>query len=725
MTDTIAPELTATEVALKDLAVHELNARGRGDGAAGSTAHAAEDVAELAASILELGLLNPLIVQRAGKAWGVLAGGRRLAAMQRLAGDRVARGWTMRTKVSCRALGDDVAAATAVTLAENVTQRAMDPIDEYEAFARMMEVGGHDPDAIARLFGVERRRVVERLRYGRVHPDIRAAARAKEISLDVMKAFAEHPDPEAQREAFEGVRGSYVNAWTLRDRLRARGTRVGDALGQLVVEEYRAQGGAIVADLIEEDSILADDALVERILMGKLAAHAEGERAEQGLAWAEARREVDWPALRPYGRAYPVTVEPDGEDAERCREVADRLQAIEEELDAEHEDDLPDDAEALHAEHERLGEEHDALTTGWSPEDRACAGVLATWDGSGITTVAGLIRPEDREERRGPPGGATAAGGAATGSAGEDGAGPGQDDDAPQDFVLSASLEGDLRTERAAVIGAGLAADPALAHDLLLFKVAAELMAGFGRVSYALRITAQRALRPHGKPDEVDPRPVEALARLREGLDLAWWEDHRSVPKRFEAFRRLELDMKARITAAAMADAVEPADMDHREPLLAHVARQAVPELRAAWRPTGEAFFARLTKGALLGILARDLRQPEEAARLAGERKGAVVEHLERLFAEPFATLTPEQREAVETWCPPGMAIGPAGPFFDRDHDHDAAPEDAAPDDTGEAYGGFDEDEAFEVDPEEAFDAEEACDETATQDATTPEAEPA
>ena len=659
MTDTtIAPELTATDVALKDLAVHELNAR------AGSAAHAAEDVAELAASIAELGLLNPLIVQRAGRAWGVLAGGRRLAALHRLAGDKSAKGWTMRTKVPCRALGDDVAAATAVTLAENVTQRAMDPIDEFEAYARMMEVGGHDPDAIARLFGVERRRVVERLRYGRVHPDIRAAARAREISLDVMKAFAEHPDPEAQREAFEAVRGTYANAWTIRDRLRARGTRIGDALGQLVAEDYRAADGAIVADLIEEDSILADDALVERILMAKLTAQAEGERAEQGLAWAEARREVDWQALRPYGRAYPVAVEPEGEAGERCREIADRLQAIEEELDAEHEDDLPADAEALHAEHERLGAEYDARTTGWSPEDRARAGVLAYWDGGGIRTMTGLIRPGDLEERRGSPGGATAAGGAATGSASEDGAGSGIDspeEDAPQDLVLPASLEGDLRTERAAVIGAALAADPALAHDLLLFRVAADLMAGFGSVSYALRVTAQRALRPHGKPDGVDPRPAEALARLREGLDLAWWEDHRTVPAQFEAFRRLEPDMKARIAAAAMADAVEPCDLDRREPLLAHVTRQAVPDLRAVWRPTGEAFFGRLTKGALLGLLAGDLRQPDEAARLAGEKKGAVVDHLERLFAAPFATLTPEQREAVEGWVPPGMAIDARG----------------------------------------------------------------
>ena len=33
------------------------------------------------------------------------------------------------------------------------------------------------------------------------------------------------------------------------------------------------------------------------------------------------------------------------------------------------------------------------------------------------------------------------------------------------------------------------------------------------------------------------------------------------------------------------------------------------------------------------------------------------MDYLERLFAAPFATLTAEQREAVETWCPPGMEI--------------------------------------------------------------------
>ena len=191
---TTTPELTDIEIAIKDLVLHDLNAR-----AGSPETYEDDDIAILAASIATLGLLNPLIVQKTGKVWGVIAGGRRRAALVHLVREMKAEGWTTRTKVRCRALPDDTAAATAITVAENVTQKAMDPLDEFEAFARMMETGGHSPESIATMFGVERRRVIDRLRFGRVHPEIRAAARTKAITLDAMKAFADHPDRRCRR----------------------------------------------------------------------------------------------------------------------------------------------------------------------------------------------------------------------------------------------------------------------------------------------------------------------------------------------------------------------------------------------------------------------------------------------------------------------------------------------------------------------------------------------
>ncbi|TFL17234.1 ParB/RepB/Spo0J family partition protein [Jannaschia formosa] len=280
---TATPELTDAHVALRDLHLHPLNAR-----AASPEAYDAPDIPVLAASIATLGLLHPLIVQKVeidGRpVLGVLAGGRRLAALRLLAEDKAAKGWTVTTKIACRALGEDIAAAIAITVAENVTQAPMDPLDEYEAFARMMESGGHDVDGIAALFGVERRRVTERLRYGRVHPDIRAAARAKRISLDVMKAFAAHPNPGTQWAVFEATEGQYRQAWTIRDRLEKAGVKLGSELGRFVEAEYRAADGPVVADLIEEDSVLGDGALVERLLIEKLGRVAEAERARMGFA---------------------------------------------------------------------------------------------------------------------------------------------------------------------------------------------------------------------------------------------------------------------------------------------------------------------------------------------------------------------------------------------------------------------------------------------------------
>ena len=709
-TRTALPDLTATEIALKDLILHPLNAR-----AGSATAYAADDIAVLAASIAALGLLNPLIVQETevdGRdAWGVLAGGRRLAALRQLAEAKDAKGWTARTTIACRAIGSDVAAATAITVAENVTQAPMDPLDEFEAFARMMETGGHDIDAIASLFGVERRRVTERLRYGRVHPDIRRAARAKEITLDVMKAFASHPDHGTQWAVYEATKGSYQQAWSIRDRLEKAGLKLGSPLGRFIEAEYRAADGPILADLIVEDSVLSDEALVERLLVETLGRHAEAERARLGFAWAEGRRTADYEALRAFGRTYPSTVEPKAEDADRAREIADRLAVLDalrdEAGEGEGEDEIEGDPgqadeqaneridfEALEDEYAALQAEYDAMTTGWTDEQLSRAGVIAHWGYHGVEVVCGLIRPEDVEASRGGAATSAAAGEPRTeGEAG--GETSGDEGTAPLD--VPGSLAVDLRTERAIVIGAGLAADPGLAQDLVLFKVVADLLDRHGtRVSWSMGVTATQGERPHGKRDGMDQGPLLSIAALRAALDLSWWDGARPVGARFEAFRALDPEMKARIVGVAMAEAIAPSEMGHGEDLLADVARQVVPDLRAVWRPTGEAFFGRIRKAQLLHLLATDLRQPEEAARLAGERKTAIVDYLERLFAAPFATLSPEQRTAVETWCPPGMAIPEP-----RDALRAAAraAREVPPE---EAEAGFDADETFGANDEDA-----------------------
>jgi hypothetical protein len=78
------------DIALSALAHHPDNVR-----AASADAYGEAPLAALAANIRECGLLQPLLVTRIGEElWGVLAGGRRFAALKLLAKDKTAKGFT-------------------------------------------------------------------------------------------------------------------------------------------------------------------------------------------------------------------------------------------------------------------------------------------------------------------------------------------------------------------------------------------------------------------------------------------------------------------------------------------------------------------------------------------------------------------------------------------------------------------------------------------------------
>jgi ParB family chromosome partitioning protein len=101
---------------------------------------------ELAASIQAHGLLQNLNVRREvgprGAPTGryfVIAGGRRLLALQRLAqAGRIGR----TARIPCRVVEDDQ--AREASLAENVVRVAMHPADQFEAFARLSSAGHYD-----------------------------------------------------------------------------------------------------------------------------------------------------------------------------------------------------------------------------------------------------------------------------------------------------------------------------------------------------------------------------------------------------------------------------------------------------------------------------------------------------------------------------------------------------------------------------------------------------
>jgi ParB family chromosome partitioning protein len=622
-------------VAIGDLVAHPANVRTNSP-----ETYASENIAHLKASIAVLGLLQPLLVQKIDGKFGVLAGGRRHAALLELVADKTAKGFTNRTKIDCRLVPDDCDVTTALSLAENITQAPMNAIDEFEAFARMMEVDRQTPETIARTFGTTVAAVKGRLRYGLIHPDIRAAARAKSITLDVMKAFADHPSQEVQREVFEALtkEDTYVQAYTVRNALKSRGVQVSDDIGAFVRKDYEARGGAIAADLLDEHSVLEDSGLVETILLEKLAAAAEEARAEIGFAWADAVIQYDYAAVADYGRVYPGPVEPDEKGQKRVDEITAELEKLEhemenEELEDEAYNELYDRVDALEAEARALQEAYNA-------EDLARSGVIASWSHGKISLHVGMVRPEDKAERSGKGTGAPSDKGAADGD----------------EITYPASLTEDLKTERAMALGAAMTMHPEATLDLTLFKLVTDVLTSGMGVTQAIKVDARQEYRTHAKIDEIDGTSLEQVAEAHDALDLSWADDAKSPADQFALFRALDAGEKAKLVAYATAATTQScfARDRQRDSLMYDFEVEIMPDIRAHWTPNA-ALFNRFKKAWLLKILGEELGLAQEAVTLASSTKKQVVEFCDKLFAEPFATLTEAQRAAVAAWCPPMM----------------------------------------------------------------------
>lgn len=619
--------LTQTEIPLAKLTVHPENVRAKT-----SDTEPESDIMGLATSIKAIGLINPLTVQKLdGGKWGVLAGKRRLAALGALVD---AKALKKSVKISCNELPEDFDATTALSFAENDTVRQMSPIDEFDAFAKMIDEG-MAPEAIALAIGQTEARVKERLRYSLVAPALREAARDREITLDVMKAFANHPDHNVQIEVYDALKeAGQLQTWVIREKLQNRGVKVSDGIGALVSETYQERGGEVSGDLIPEHSVLNDNSLVEEILLEKLLEAAEAARAEHGFAWADAQRSLDWQDMQAFGRVYPQEVELDEAGQKRLDAITERLGAIEEAQQSEEIDDTT--AEALDKEWDDLNDEAQALQEAYTEDDLQRAGVIAHWQGSRVMITVGLVRPDDDET-------ATETSSSKTGDAANGG-----------ELTYSASLKSDLGVERAIALGAALCTDHALADDLLKFKAITDILT-HTPCTYQLDVRVSSAERPHAKPDGMDQSPLQLVEDFKAKLDLSFLEAGAPLAC-FVAFRELKPAMKAKLVAYALSQTIRPGLASARiGDVFGDLESAIMPNVRDFWRPTGEAFFGRLKLDWLVSILKDDLGMPDEAVNLAGGRKAAAVDFMDRLFAEPYATLTDDQYAAVTSWAPEGM----------------------------------------------------------------------
>jgi ParB family transcriptional regulator, chromosome partitioning protein len=631
------------EIALKLLTLHPDNVR------AGSGAGYGEDqIAPLAANIAECGLLQPLLVapvktDGGPDVWGVLAGGRRLAALNMLAADKSVKGYTGSMMVPCRIVPETQAAQVTLSYSENALQLPMDALDRYEAFAAMRAKDGADVATIARRFAITERAVKEALRLGNIHPDLRQAHRNGGLSLEALKAFDAHPDPVVQMEAYEALSEhgvSRVQDWSVRNYFSGRYVRVGDALGKVVLDGYKAAGGEIIADLIEEDSVLSDRALVDKVLADCLSDAADARREALGLAWSDYLLKPDWELTHRYGRVYPEPVELEGDAKAQADKITDRILEIEDLYD-QHDDD--DDAQqALHDEHVALSDQLNEMTTGYSVINAVLGGVLAVWTGREIKFYDGMVRPEDMPDR------SPAQGASDTGADGAQQA----EDTAVQD-KWSEKLKADMAHIRTRSIGLALAQTPQLARDYADYALIRSILKPYSSYDIGTTLRGEAGSSRMAEAEGCLKAIEDTYLALSEQLALGWLD--LSGADGFAAFRALSEQERAALFAYAVAQTLKPT-LSRKAPdaVRGIVEAEALPNIRDVWTPD-EGYFGRLTKPALLSILKTDIGMVAQAETYEKSKKSEIVDYMHALFAAPFATLSAEQRTRVDTWAPKAM----------------------------------------------------------------------
>ncbi|WP_299085742.1 ParB/RepB/Spo0J family partition protein [uncultured Ruegeria sp.] len=633
-------QYTDTQIPLNKLVLHPRNVR-----ASTPDSYSEDQIQPLAANIQAHGLLQPLIIQQLEDGtYGVVAGRRRRAALIMLAADKSAKGFTKAMKVACREVPAEDAAITSISYSENALQLPMDMLDRYEAFTAMRDQDGQGVDAIARAFAIPERKVLEALRLGNIHPEIRAAYREGNLGLEALKRFEAHPDPEVQLETFVGLVQEYgrIDAWRVRSAFQNRFVRIGDKLGAFVVDEYREAGGEVITDLIEEDSILSDSTLINKLLDQKLGDLAEQKREALGFAWSEARTEVEWDTFSDYGRVYPEPIELDDKAQAKADKLVEQMDAIAEESEAA---DSYEEECRLDEQHDALTSEYEQLTTGYSEGDRAVAGVIAVWERNELDYRVGMVRPEDVPEK------------ISTGTSSNTSAGGTDEETAQAGPKISAKLSDDMAHVRTRAMGLALAQSPELARDYAEFTLIRKVLGGAGfYIANASTLSASRASYGPEDPEGSLLQIEEVFATLFDGLETDWLE--LSGVECFTTFRALSADARAALLAYAVAQTLEPKTAPGlRDEVREAVEREALPNIRDVWTPD-EAFLKRLTKPDLITIL-RDVGLKSEASVYSDGKKSKLVDYMGKLFAEPFATLTPSQLEAVTTWAPDLMAHAP------------------------------------------------------------------
>jgi len=185
------------------------------------------DLVELANSLREHGLVQPIVVRAHGGRYQLIAGQRRLFAARRL-------GWG---RVPVRVLEVDDRQMSEIAIVENLQRRDLDPLEKAASFKQYLSAWGGTQDELAKRLSIDRSTVANLIRLLELPEPVQKRLRSGTISMGHARALLPLGDEDEQAR--------------IADRIASEGLSV-RAIESEVAEILRAD------DLDDEDGLPGD-----------------------------------------------------------------------------------------------------------------------------------------------------------------------------------------------------------------------------------------------------------------------------------------------------------------------------------------------------------------------------------------------------------------------------------------------------------------------------------
>lgn len=584
---------------------------------------------DMVASIKDKGLLQPLSViehpTKDGK-YIVKIGNRRLRALRQLAKDGHLD--PSEDSIRCQTLTGSKTQVQEAQLAENMVRQAMNAVDEYEAFAKLVDAG-ENPEDIAARFGTTVRNIKSRMALGKCAPVIRNALRNDEITLDAAKAYAGCPDHARQVRIYKSYQGrgwGGTNYNEVKSALNESRFTTTSPMGQFIsIDNYIERGGEIEQDLISEEGTFLNTELVYELRDERLAAEMT-KLSEEGWLFVEVHEARVYDYYTNFQMIYGDVSPLSNDEENELKQLTAKLEALEAKYDDSGDEWTEDDINECEGLEQEIQDFTDRPNT-FSDELKATCGVFIYPGISGeIGYQYGMQRKSDIK-------------GDANSNADNDNVTPKK--------RFSDSLKTDIASYRGFGIRAALIQNPELAQDFLIFNTLyavyeSQWSSGSSAFGQKLHVRAEI-------PAYEDLPSTKIITKAETSVKSDIFDD--DIYASWQRFLKITPKQRLALIAHAISQTIH--DTSSQDSFTSQVTADLGVSLRDYWTPGYEDYFSRIRKDQIFDHV-QEFVGEEQCNDLTKSRK-IKKDDAARLAANIVSGKFPiadAYKDAVAAWVP-------------------------------------------------------------------------